>query len=67
MDRYGHTQVIANTDQQLTLHLKDSPSDRGIFVTAGYAKCSVIERKDLWECITDMNTNINDMQSTLDG
>ncbi|XP_015158568.1 uncharacterized protein [Solanum tuberosum] len=50
----GHTQVIANTDQQLTLHLKDSPSDTGIFVTAVYAKCSDI---------TEMNNNINDMQT----
>lgn len=54
-----HTQVISNTDQQLTLNLKDSPSDRGIFVTAVYANCTAVEREELWESIVSMNNIIN--------
>ncbi|XP_060179505.1 uncharacterized protein LOC132609505 [Lycium barbarum] len=43
--------IITNTDQQITLNLKESPVDGGYFVTFVYAKCTPEERVELWGSI----------------
>lgn len=39
--------------------MKDNPNEIGIFVTAVYAKCTPVEREDLWESIVNMNSQMN--------
>ncbi|XP_070024616.1 uncharacterized protein [Nicotiana sylvestris] len=51
--------VIAEDDQQITLNIKDNMQDKGLYVTAIYAKCTTMERKDLWSSIVDINLLID--------
>ncbi|XP_060185367.1 uncharacterized protein LOC132614835 [Lycium barbarum] len=44
-----NTSVIDNTDQQITIKMHSSNTGKDIFFTAVYAKCTALERKDLWE------------------
>ncbi|KAJ8567684.1 hypothetical protein K7X08_019892 [Anisodus acutangulus] len=52
-------QVVENNDQQITISFKINPTDTGSFVTAVYAKCTALERIDLWNSITDVSNRIN--------
>nr|XP_009619005.1 uncharacterized protein LOC104111103 [Nicotiana tomentosiformis] len=51
--------VIAEDDQQITLNIKDKMQDKGLYVTAVYAKCTNMERKYLWINIEDINLLID--------
>ncbi|XP_075086341.1 uncharacterized protein LOC142169044 [Nicotiana tabacum] len=53
-----HTICIANIDQQLTLNMKDTSNEIDTFVTAVYAKCTPVEREDLWESIGNIHNQI---------
>ncbi|OIT37701.1 hypothetical protein A4A49_57385, partial [Nicotiana attenuata] len=54
----NHTICIANTDQQLTLNMKDTPSEIGTVVMVVYAKCTPVKREDLWDSIANLHNQI---------
>lgn len=51
--------IVANDEQQITLHIKESMHDKGFYVTAVYAKCTTVDKKDLWSSIDNINMIID--------
>lgn len=42
-------EVVSDTIQQLTLRFKHQNNHKEVLITAIYARCSAIERLELWE------------------
>ncbi|KAG5611854.1 hypothetical protein H5410_023135 [Solanum commersonii] len=55
-----HATVISNEDQQITLDMGDDFGVNGVHITSVYAKCSDIERVDLWDSLANMNSQVQD-------
>lgn len=66
MEKFGvfwnfmdHTEILEDNEQHIILNLRDQNTDKGTFISVIYAKCTTIERKNLWESIQDMNNVID--------
>lgn len=47
-------EVVANSIQQLTIKFKHQVNQKEVMITAVYARCSVIDRLELWEELEQM-------------
>ncbi|OIT38822.1 cytosolic sulfotransferase 12 [Nicotiana attenuata] len=51
--------ILADEEQQVTIHLKYDMYDPEVYITAVYAKCTSVERKDLWGSLENIHSIIN--------
>ncbi|XP_015167334.1 uncharacterized protein [Solanum tuberosum] len=52
--------VLSIEDQQITLYMDNGSGVNGVHITSVYAKCSEIERVDLWDSLANMNSQVQD-------
>ncbi|XP_070039273.1 uncharacterized protein [Nicotiana tomentosiformis] len=51
--------VLVIENQQITIKLNNNSNNYGIFVTSVYAKCTILERSDLWYSLKGMCHSID--------
>ncbi|XP_075076585.1 uncharacterized protein LOC142163222 [Nicotiana tabacum] len=59
LSEYVNATVISMDDQQMTLQFESNNDDAGIFITAVYAKYTAGERKDLWESLVNIESQVD--------
>lgn len=52
------TTIVANDDQQITIHFSEDSRHDNFYVASVYAKCSPVDRKDLWDSLEQINISI---------
>lgn len=52
-------EIIANEEQQLSINFKETAQDKGTVITTVYAKCTSVERRDLWSNFEYLNDIID--------
>ncbi|OIT38805.1 hypothetical protein A4A49_00345 [Nicotiana attenuata] len=53
------TTILSNHDQQLTIKLHYGAANSDLYITAVYAKCTLEERRELWNSLELTNLHVN--------